>query len=153
MEKAKLNLADQDPRLLAILKKTDHKVLGIWAADCAERVLLYFEKVYPKDKRPRNAIKALREWVKTGIFHMKDVRHASLSAHAAARVSTDSAARFAARACGQAMATAHVPRHSLGSAMYALLAINEVKGISGVNEEREWQYEHLLSLKLKNGFK
>jgi hypothetical protein len=27
-----------------LVRKTDHKTLAIWAADCAERVLPYFEE-------------------------------------------------------------------------------------------------------------
>jgi len=36
--------------------KKDQKMLALWAADCAERVLPLFEKEYPKDPRPRKAI-------------------------------------------------------------------------------------------------
>lgn len=44
---------------------------------------------------------------------MADIRKASLNSHAAAReVGEDSPARSAARACGQAVATAHVLRHA-----------------------------------------
>ena len=42
------------------LDKQDHSSLVLWAADCAERVLPYFEENYPKDNRPRNAIEAGR---------------------------------------------------------------------------------------------
>ena len=34
----------------------DHRALALWAADCAERVLPYFEELYPGDDRPRKAI-------------------------------------------------------------------------------------------------
>jgi hypothetical protein len=32
---------------------------AVWAADCAERVLQYFEKEFPKDDCPRKAFEAL----------------------------------------------------------------------------------------------
>jgi hypothetical protein len=50
--------------------KPDQKILALWAADCAERVLPFFEKAYPKDDRPRKAIEACRTWVRTGVFKM-----------------------------------------------------------------------------------
>lgn len=60
---------------------------------------------------------------------MADIRGASLGAHAAARAAkAGSAACFAARAAGQAVATAHVPQHAFGSACYALKAVIEASG-------------------------
>lgn len=81
-------------------------MLAVWAADCAERVLPLFEKMRPKDKRPREAIKACRRWVRTGIFRMADIRKASLGAHSAAREAAREAkgggvACFAARKAGR----------------------------------------------------
>jgi hypothetical protein len=136
--------------LTELVKKSDHRVLAIWAADCAERVLPYFEDRYPKDDRPRRAIEALREWVRAGTFRMADVRRASLAAHAAAReVGEDGPARFAARAAGQAMATAHVPTHSIAAATYAAKAIwaaGPKNAADRVAKERERQYRHLIEL-------
>ncbi|MEA2065521.1 MAG: hypothetical protein U9O65_00215 [Thermotogota bacterium] len=38
------------------MKKADHKTAVIWACECAERVLSYFEEKYPDDNRPRKSI-------------------------------------------------------------------------------------------------
>jgi len=57
------------------------------------------------------------------VFRMADIHKASLDAHAAAREAKDDTARFAARAAGQAVATAHVPQHAFGAAYYALKAV------------------------------
>src|SRR4029453_7690487 len=87
-------------------------------------VLFFFEQAYPDDDRPRRAIAVCRTWVRTGVFKMADIRGASLAAHAAARQArANNAAFFAARAAGQAVATAHVPQHAFGGAYYALKAI------------------------------
>lgn len=127
--------------------KPNQRLLAIWAASCAERVLPFFEKVNPKDDRPRRAIDECRTWVRTGVFKMADVRKASLAAHAAAReVKENNAACFAARAAGQAVATAHVPQHAFGAAYYALKVIAEVNpDNAGVKlaEEIDWQSRHL----------
>jgi len=82
---------------------------------------------------------------------MAIIRKASLASHAAAReVGEDNAARSVARAAGQAVATAHVPIHSLGAANYALQAIHRTTNSSdadaAIAKERQWQYQHLLDV-------
>jgi len=137
--------------MIALVRKTDHTTLAVWAIDCVERVLPHFEEKFPDDHRPRNAIEALQAWKDTGVFKMADIRKASLASHAAAReVGEDNAARSAARAAGQAVATAHVPAHSIGAANYALQAIHRASSSSyadaAVAKERQWQTQHLLEL-------
>ncbi len=132
-----------------LARSSDHQALGIWAAECAERVLPLFEKEFPEDERPRLATVKLREWVTTGEFHMAEVREVSLNAHAAARSAlVGSAARFAARACGQAMATAHVPTHSIAAARYAAKAVwaSDPENPETVSVERHWQYRCLMDV-------
>lgn len=126
----------------------DHKALALWAADCAERVMPFFEEKYPDDTRPREAIRTLREWINSGKFSMPVIRGASLSAHAAAREvkKEDNAARFAARAAGQAVATAHVPSHAFGSALYAYKAVAATHPLdikAAIAKEQEWQFQRL----------
>src|SRR6185369_977636 len=108
----------------------------------------YFEENYAQDHRPRTAIETLHTWINTGVFKMAVIRKASLDAHAAARdIGEDNPARSAARAAGQAVATAHVPTHAIGGAIYALQAIhratNSVDADAAVAKERDWQYQHL----------
>lgn len=127
--------------------KEDQKTMAAWAADCAERVLPLFEDACPDDDRPRRAIEECRAWVRTGVFTMAGIRGASLAAHAAARDAKENdAARFAARAAGQAVATAHVPQHAFGSAYYALKAVaaaNQADAETAVARERAWQLRGL----------
>ena len=119
------------------LDKKDHKALVLWAADCAEHVLPYFEKEYPKDNRPRKAIEEARSWARGDEpMKMSVIRSAALAAHAAARATENPAARAAARAAGQAVASVHVPGHALAAAIYAVKA-------AGSNKEREWQFQRL----------
>lgn len=118
----------------------NHKLLVLWAADCAEHVLPYFEKEYPADDRPRKAIEEGRAWAHGDLpMKMSVVRGAALSAHAAARAADNPAARFAARAAGQAVAAVHVPRHALAASDYARKSA-EASDVSG---EWEWQYSRL----------
>ena len=143
--------SDLDEQIMALVLKSDDKILGVWACDCAQRVLKYFEREYPDDKRPRLAIKAGRKWVRTGLFKMDDVRRIALDAHAAARqVKEFDSARSAARSAGHAMATAHVKTHSIAAAIYAATAIRDASKITKADEavlkERTWQYQHLRDL-------
>jgi hypothetical protein len=154
MKKSKFSLAKHKAEFLELVNKTDQKTLAIWAIDCAERVMPYFEENHPEDHRPRQALETLQTWIQTGVFKMAVVRKASLSSHAAARdVGEDNPARSVARAAGQAVATAHVPTHSIGAAIYALQAIHRAGDVSdadaAVAKEQDWQYKHLIELKEK----
>ncbi len=123
----------------------DHSLLALWAADCAEHVLPYFEEKCPKDDRPQKAIEAARAWTR-GKIRVSEARAAALAAHAAAREADDDAARAAARAAGHAAATAHVPGHARGAASYAVKAA----AASSATREAGWQRrrlpEHLRAL-------
>ena len=151
MKKSKMAVTSMDAPIAELVSRCDHKRLAIWAADCAERALPYFEGKYPGDNRPRKALEACRAWARTGVFKMADVRNTSLAAHAAARdVAADDAARAAARAAGQAMATAHVSTHAIAAAIYAATAVRDgadsADADSATYQERVWQYQHLLAL-------
>lgn len=81
---------------MVALSNADHRSLALWATDCAEHVLTYFEEKYPQDNRPRKAVEAGRRWVR-GQIALSEVRAVALAAHAAARDADDAAARAAAR--------------------------------------------------------
>jgi len=121
----------------------DQKTLATWACDCSLRVLHFYEDKYPHDLRPRKAIEACKLWIK-GEMKMWDARKTAFAAHAVARETEDMSARSAARACGHAVATAHVKTHAVACACYAAKAIEFSGG--DVKKERDWQYKHLLDL-------
>jgi len=152
VKKAKFTLTQHKSFFLQIAGETDQRTLAVWAIECAGRVLPYFEEAYPDDRRPREALETLQRWLDTGRFEMATIRRASLSTHAAAReVGQDNPARSAARAAGQAVATAHVPTHAIGAAIYALQAVhraaNPAEAEAAVAKEREWQQRSLLALR------
>ena len=115
----------RDPRLVTIrrggtLTDSDHHLLALWAALCAEHVLGLFESAQPGDQRPRQAIEQTRAWVR-GEVTMTQARAAGGHAMGAAR-DLRGAPRHAAYAAGQAGAVAHVAAHDLGAAAYAIKA-------------------------------
>jgi hypothetical protein len=116
---------DRDPRFITIrrggtLTDSDHRLLALWAASCAEHVLHLFESVQPSDRRPRQAIEHIRAWTRREAS-MSESRAAGGHAMGAAR-DLSGAARHAAYAAGQAAAVAHVAAHELGAAAYAIKA-------------------------------
>ena len=99
----------------------DRRAQAARAADCAERVLPYFEETFPNDDRPRKAIEAARAWAR-GEIRVSEARTAAIAAHAAARDAAAAghpSACAAARAAGHAAATAHVASHARGVTFYA----------------------------------
>ena len=123
----------RDPRFITIrrggiLTDSDHHLLALWAAACAEHVLHLFEVVKPVDLRPRHAIEQAHAWVR-GEVAMAQVRAAGGHAMAAAR-NLSGAARYAAYAAGQAAVVAHVAAHELGAAAYAIKAVRAAASVS-----------------------
>src|SRR6202166_3014198 len=86
---------DRDPRFVTIrrggtLTDSDHRLLALWAASCAEHVLDRFESARPDDPRPRQATEQARAWVR-GEITMSQARTAGGAAMNAARELTGAA--------------------------------------------------------------
>ena len=127
------------------LQDSDHHLLAVWAADCAQHVLHFFEEMQPNDGRPRRAIELARAWAR-GEITMSQARAAGGHAMAAARVLSGTA-RHAAFAAGQAAVVAHVAAHELGAAAYAIkaarAAASKGESESAGRRECQWQREQL----------
>jgi thymidine phosphorylase len=140
----------RDPRFVTVrrggtLQDADHHLLALWAVDCAEHVLHYFERARPGDDRPRRALELGRAWAR-GEITMTQARAAAGHANAAAR-ELSGAARKAAHAAGQAGAVAHVAAHELGAAAYAIRAARaaapEGEREEAGRRECKWQRDQL----------
>jgi len=138
----------RDPRLVTIrrggtLTDADHQLLALWAAQCAEHVLHFFEDRQPSDTRPREAIDAARAWA-GGDMTMMAARACGGHAMGAARP-LQGAARYAAYAAGQAACVGHLAEHDLGAAAYAIKAARaaQPRSPSAGRVERDWQRDRL----------
>ncbi len=140
----------RDPRFITVrrggtLQDSDHHLLALWAATCAEHVLHFFEDVQPEDDRPRHAIEQARAWARGEVL-MSQARAAGGHAMGAAR-DLSGAARYAAYAAGQAAVVAHVAAHELGAAAYAIKAAQAAapKGArkQAGCQECQWQRDQL----------
>jgi hypothetical protein len=140
----------RDPRLVTVrrggtLEDSDHRLLALWAASCAEHVLDLFESAVPGDPRPRRAIEHARAWAR-GEVTMTEARTAGGHAMGAARP-LGGAARHAAYAAGQAAVVAHVAAHELGAAAYAIKAARAGASVDEAEaagrRECRWQRDQL----------
>jgi hypothetical protein len=140
----------RDPRFVTIrrggtLTDSDHHLLALWAASCAEHVLHLFESARPEDPRPRSAIEHARAWTR-GEVQMMQARAAGGHAMGAAR-DLRGAPRYAAYAAGQAAVVAHVAAHELGAAAYAIKAARAAApdgdGGAAARLECRWQRDRL----------
>jgi hypothetical protein len=140
----------RDPRFITLrrggsLSDDDHRLLALWAADCALHVLGHVERARPEDGRPRYAIELARAWAR-GEATMTEARTAAGHANAAAR-DLRGAPRFAAYAAAQAAVVGHVAAHELGAAAYAIKAARAA-GPEGTSDragqqECRWQRDQL----------
>jgi hypothetical protein len=134
--------------LRELIEKQKHRTLVAWVLDCAPRVLVLFEKKYPHEQRPRQALETAAAWAR-GEVKMPAAKRAIHAAHnAATAIEGDYAAQAAARAIGHAAATVHVETHALGLVFYGLTSFvyaanpGEADGI--VEKELKWFYDRLV---------
>jgi len=117
------------------LKIESLRLLGKWAADCAERALPIYEEYYEGDARPRDAIAGIRVFSDNGKRNAK-LRVLAMDAFRAAREIKHFAASAAAQAASQAAATAFThplrdvqqTKHLLGPATYCWRCPGEPEG-------------------------
>lgn len=117
----------------------DERAVRLFACDCAESVLHFFEKEYPNDNRPRKAIEVARKYA-DGDATLQELDEACVAACAASRCAEDAewyavrdAAWYAARAA------AWSAERDAGDAAYAAYA---VAGYAwGAEDKREKQTE------------
>jgi hypothetical protein len=126
------------------LSEADRRIVAVWAADCAERVLALFEAEAPGDRRPPEAIARVRAFARGELGAAEAIRRRFING-AAAREVSDPAAVAAARAAGQAAAIPHMGAHALGAAAYAAKAAGLAAPgrPEAIDEEIRWQLRHL----------
>jgi Imm-5 like putative immunity protein len=126
------------------LSQGDRRIVAVWAADCAERVLGLFEVEAPGDGRPRDAIARTRAFARGELDVAGEIRRRFIPAGAARQVKAPAAAA-AARAAGQAASVSHMGAHALGAAAYAAKAagLAAPDRPDAVSEEIRWQLGHL----------
>jgi hypothetical protein len=126
------------------LSEADRRIVALWAADCAERVLGLFEDEAPSDTRPRDAIARTRAFAR-GELRVADLIRHRFVGNGAAREVSGRAAVAAAKAAGQAASVAHMGAHALGAAGYAAQAVGLAAPDrpGATSEEIHWQLDRM----------
>jgi len=126
------------------LSEADRRLVAMWAADCAERVLGLFEQEAPDDDRPRDAIARTRAFGRGELTAAGEIRRRFVAGRAARDVASPIAVA-AARAAAQASGVAHMGAHALGAAAYSAKAagLAAPEEAEAVDDEIRWQLEHM----------
>lgn len=138
--------------LRELIEKQLHKTLILWALECAEPYLAYFETHRPGESRPRRVLEIAGKWA-CGQVKMPEAKKAIHAAHSAAaavgdKTRHDASVMAAGRAVGHAAATVHVETHALGLAFYGLTSktysVEESEADAAVESEIDRLYSRLL---------
>ena len=129
---------------LQTLDDAGRRLVALWAADCAERVLPLFEAEAPDDDRARDGIERTRAYGRGELDAAGEIKR-RFNAGRAARSVKSPAAVAAARAAGQASGVAHMGAHALGAAACAAKAasLDAIDSESARRDEVSWQLEHM----------
>ena len=131
------------------LSETDRRILALWAADCAARVLPLFEADVPDDDRPGDAVERARAFGRGELTAAGEIRRRFVAFRSAGAAGSPAGAA-AARAAAQAAAVAHMGAHALGAAAYAAKAAGLAAGgrpgvvdTGAVKAELHWQIRQM----------
>ncbi|HCG56928.1 putative immunity protein [Brevibacterium antiquum] len=120
------------------LPERDRQELITWSVACAERLLPVFSADRPDDRRPREALDGALQFAE-GQMTVGQIRKLAFGCHPAAREASEYASTAVARACGQAVAVAHMAGHSRELVRYTKKALAG----SELARELEWQKAHV----------
>lgn len=122
-------------RLLAM--KNIHAELRMFACDCAERVLRFYEKEYPGDDRPRSAIQVARDNA-GGLVTAGELRPARLLARSAAEAAPSGSAALCAAMSAFGSAVERPEEAAILAIWTAGWAADGKDAVDGA--ERAWQH-------------
>ena len=107
----------EQARLIRKVEIWNDKTLRLFAADCAEHVLGIYERVCPKDDRPRKAIQAARDFA-NGLID-RNAAHAAANAAYSAAEAAYAASYAASYAAANASYAAAEAAHAAAEAAYS----------------------------------
>jgi len=108
--------------LIKLLNSQNHRVLVMWALNCAKLTVKCFESKFPQELRPRVCLELCEQWA-CGKIKMAMAKQAILEAHAVAKELDDTQYGSLCHAIAHAGATVHVGSHALGLPLYELTAL------------------------------
>jgi hypothetical protein len=111
-------------QLMRLIETQSKQTLVNWCCAYALNVMLpVYQKHFPADRRPCEAVHAAKDWL-DGKIKLPEAKKLILACHEAAREAEKTpAAQAAARAIGQAASSIHTVTHALGIAFYGAMAV------------------------------
>ncbi len=130
--------------LMRLIETQSKPTIVAWCLDYAQKQILpIYQKQFPADSRPQNALDAARAWMNKEI-KLPEAKALILACHAAAReAEAFPVAQAAARAIGQAASSIHAPTHALGLPLYGSLAL----AYDALGVDASWQELESFALK------
>lgn len=122
------------------LSEADRRELVWWTVACVTRLLPIFEAARPNDGRLADALAGALAFSR-GELGVGAVRKLAFSCHAAAREAEVPAVVAVARACGQAVAVAHMAGHARQVPAYTVKTLTDDP--VGRDAELRWQRSQL----------
>jgi hypothetical protein len=134
-------------QLMRLIETQSKQTLVNWCCDYALKFMLpVYQKYYPDDKRPFEAVCAAKDWL-DGKMKLPEAKKYILTCHESAREAENNpAAQAAARAIGQAASSIHTATHALGIAFYGAMAVAYDK----IADETQQVYDQLAEAELAN---
>lgn len=107
-----------------LIDSQSKSTVAAWCVSYAEtRMLPIYERAYPSDTRPRDALAAARAYIADAAA-FPELKAGVSTCHAAAKeAERNPAAQAAARATAHAASAVHALAHSLGLALYGTTAV------------------------------
>ena len=132
------NIRFKAERLGGLLKPEEHILLMQWAIKCVEHIcpLLHIEI----SDQIKQSLAVAKQWT-LGNASVKDARNAAIAMNKLAKTTTNLADKYAIKAAGHAVATAHMADHALVASKYALKAFESI--CNSKQTESKWQIEQL----------
>lgn len=132
--------------LTQLFRDQDHRVMILWALDFAAESVAKLEAKYPGEKRPREALEAVRDWA-AGKIKMRPAQRKILDCHAFAKEIDCPEDIAQCHAVGQACAVVHTAGHAIGYPIYDLTSIlyrlGTESGREPVERRKQWYIDRL----------
>ena len=98
--------------LIMLFEAQSHRVMALWAFEFAYESITKLEKKYPEEKRPREALEAVKDWA-FGKIKMRLAQRKILDCHAFAKEIEDKEDIAICHSIGQACAVVHTAGHAI----------------------------------------
>lgn len=138
------NIRFKAERLGGLLKPEEHILLMHWAIECVEHICPLLQ--IDISDQIKQLLAVAKQWT-LGNASVKDARNAAIAMNDLAKTTTNLAYKYAVKAAGHAVATAHMADHALVASRYALKAFENT--CKSKQTEINWQVEQL-PFKIKN---